>query len=598
MIRGDKKLVFIVTCVLLIISVRMHADLRDYVVVLKPVVSSANKTNLSRIADYYEEQHEISLANAFRLLSQGSNGTGFIITDKYGENFILTSSQVVAHAESVNAEVRKSDGTLVQFKNCPVVLLHDELNLAVLQFPNKERIFSDGFRIDTGVKRDGLEVWAAGYPHLLGKPSWQFAKGIITNRQAKISEIMDPDLSFLIQHSINIDTGYSGSPLLVKDNRSAIGYSVIGVNMWLTGAKENAYYAIPAENITHTLERLKQVEKIKDDVRVQKQSLVDICISFAQELKNPQPNPYTIKKYISYVFADESGLQSFISVLNLSSIQETKEWQQDFLFCSPVEIMRKAIFMLFWYRVHNQNQEIEVRFKEINFADEQNFMQNTRIRTIFEINGEDKEIVWLYESGKWYIADTKLEQIDKAYGKDTPLVADDKDRVQSSHSRGLGFGVMGNLFIEDINPSGEIGIIVDIPIIPFLSMSCGINYCISETAGLVLSDTNHLQIPLLIKAEYIFDFGDPDALFNLGPFFAAGFAYEILVPYQDDFSLAENQNVVFLVKPGVEVEYKPFSFSLYVILMKELIHSWSNTLDMPNFVELAYFGFGVKYNFH
>jgi len=224
----------------------------------------------------------------------------------------------------------------------------------------------------------------------------------------------------------------------------------------------------------------------------------------------------------------------------------------------------------------------------------------SRIRTIFKIDGHEREIVWAYESGQWRIVTIKLTQIDKAYGKDTPIVAA-KDTHQSKHTRGLGIGIMGYIFIKGIAPSGEIGFLIDIPIIPFLYISTGINYCIAyESPQSIYGGYyyNHLQIPLLLKAEYIFDFGDPDALFNLSPFLAIGLAYEILFPYHDDLASYDNQNLVFLIKPGVEVEYKPLSFGFYIILMKELNKDWNGTFYMPNFVELAYYGLYVKYNFH
>jgi len=124
---------------------------------------------------------EERLALIFRSFAQGGHGSGFIITDRNGENYIITNSHVVAHVEKVNVEILKYDGTSQLYVNCPILYIDDEIDLAVLQFPNKEKIFSQGIKIDSKLKKDGTEVWSAGYPGLLGRPSWQFAKGNITN---------------------------------------------------------------------------------------------------------------------------------------------------------------------------------------------------------------------------------------------------------------------------------------------------------------------------------------------------------------------------------------------------------------------------------
>ncbi len=39
------------------------------------------------------------------------------------------------------------------------------------------------------VPPDGTEVWTAGYPGLLGKPSWQLAKGVFSNRRVVVEDL-------------------------------------------------------------------------------------------------------------------------------------------------------------------------------------------------------------------------------------------------------------------------------------------------------------------------------------------------------------------------------------------------------------------------
>ena len=91
---------------------------------------------------------------------------------------------------------------------------------------------------------------------------WQFAKGVVTNSSAKINDLLDSNISSLIQHSAQIDSGNSGGPLLIKSSNK-IGYSVVGINTWKAFYRDSTNFAIPSSVIKSMIERINQ--EVDDD---------------------------------------------------------------------------------------------------------------------------------------------------------------------------------------------------------------------------------------------------------------------------------------------------------------------------------------------
>jgi hypothetical protein len=528
------------------------------------------------------------MAEIFRSFAQGGHGSGFVITDSSGENYIITNSHVVAHAEKVNVEIQKYDGTIKTYTSCPIVYLDDELDLAVLRFPNKEKVFKEGFIVDSRLQVDGTEIWAAGYPGLLGKPGWQLTKGTISNQQAQIEEMIDPKVSYIIQHTASIDPGNSGSPLLLKDNKSPIGYRVIGVNTWTVGGRQNAFFALPAKNITLVLERMKKAEHRKADPQAHKESLKRICKILASELGSEHPNFNKVRQYVSYTFVDEVGLESFSSILKVSDDKEREEWEDYFFLYSPIEAMRSAIYVLLWNTVRRDDEKVQVEFKEINFADEETFMQNQRIRTIFKINNQEREIVWSYESGEWRIVNMKLTQIDRAYDKESPITAG------KSSEKGVGIGISGSVYVPETQILSKIGIFVDIPLFPFINIIPGFNYVfhMDYRSSAASEDSDWVELYALFKTGYVFDFDSDSSGFFISPFIAIGTGVNYL--------LKEGSPAVipFIIQTGVEIGFSHFSLGLYVMYNTPLIDpqydDWYAIFYKYSF---PYLGVFVKYYF-
>ena len=156
-----------------------------------------------------------------------AHGTGWVIVDNDGLNYLVTNRHVVIGAEKVNVYQESQDGTRRAFMDCPILYVDSQMDLAICQFPGAQKLFRAGFPLDTRVEKDLTEVVAAGFPGFGGKPLWQVSVGTITNSQARI----DPAYSYLIQHSAPIDPGNSDSPV-AQDVNQHISYAIVGEKGW------------------------------------------------------------------------------------------------------------------------------------------------------------------------------------------------------------------------------------------------------------------------------------------------------------------------------------------------------------------------------
>ena len=92
------------------------------------------------------------------------SGSGFVYVAKDGTNYIVTNRHVVAQADSVTLEFEKPDGSQTVFKNCPIVAVGQDIDLALVALPATAHPFAAGLDFAPAIPEDGAEVWTAGYP--------------------------------------------------------------------------------------------------------------------------------------------------------------------------------------------------------------------------------------------------------------------------------------------------------------------------------------------------------------------------------------------------------------------------------------------------
>jgi hypothetical protein len=374
------------------------ADIRNYIVFIKPVFSEITKTHFNQLADYFDKHNRNELAHTYRNFIEHGHVSGFIVSDRSGEIFIITSSFLLTYAEQV--EVMKYDGDSKSYHNCPILFIDETHNLAVLQFPGKEKDCADGLKICTHLRIKTQAVWSAGFSGITTAPIWKMTKGKLIDQYVRIQQLIDPKASYIMIHTSMVDPGNSGGPLLIKD-WSRLDYSVIGVNIWMP--YNQCFLTIPAENIKTVLAKAKQAENMKLDYKARKQSLEIVCNMFVAELTSGYPDITKVGSYISYELTSTTGFSDFNSILAVCEKYKAEKWMDYFLHYSPLKAMRSAVFMLIWHNIHTARKETEIIFKSIIYTHEKEFIEKDSIRTLFEINGREKEITWIFENGTWKI---------------------------------------------------------------------------------------------------------------------------------------------------------------------------------------------------
>jgi hypothetical protein len=381
------------------------------------------KNMFMKLADQFKDNQD--LVDFFTGWATGNRyGTGWVFVDNDGSNYILTNRHVAEQAERIDFTLEDENGSTRGFKNCPILYIDKDIDLAVAQFPKQENVFQRSFALNMDKQPDGKQVFSAGYPGLLREgSSWQLAPGAITNFQARIPEFIDPEISTTIQHSAPIDHGSSGGPLLLPNDKSPLGFDVVGVNTAI--ARENTFLAIPSKAIRMVLDNAKRAKTIRASQRELTSQLEKDCNILADELATETPSAKRLMSYISYAFVGTEDLGWSCFTLYLSSFSNKqdrdallKEFEND-----PIGVMREAVFYAFIMEMQLRAKVAGVAdlssfsFQRINSADVQNIKSDASgqvpaTKTWFNLGGTTRvELSWVFEYGDWRLGYMKFQYL-------------------------------------------------------------------------------------------------------------------------------------------------------------------------------------------
>ena len=222
-------------------------DVVDSVVVVYPDTPEHVRETYSEIAEWFDNANNHDLAEEFNSRATGTFfGSGAIISGTDGESYILTNHHVMGQARTAKIVFAGRGGSGLSMEGCELIASNSYMDLAILKIPWELPEGSIPLSFSKTTVVEGTEVWSAGYPELVGDPSWQLALGVVTNQKAVIDDLVSEFMEYVIQHSALIDPGSSGGPLLVKT--ASGGYSIVGLNTWSVSGRDNTYFSIPAEH--------------------------------------------------------------------------------------------------------------------------------------------------------------------------------------------------------------------------------------------------------------------------------------------------------------------------------------------------------------
>ena len=373
-------------------------SLRDYVCVVRGNLSSENKTFLADLKDSLLRNGYTYYSNYIAAFLEGTFGSGFIWYAPDGNPYIVTNRHVAGNYETVNLSFENEDGSVSEFKEMKVVFSDDDVDIALISLPASFK--KPGLQLSSARISDGDDVYSAGFPGLGGNPSWQFGKGIVSNSSAKIKELIDPEISSVIQHTAQIDGGNSGGPLLVKDSSSKAGYKVCGINTWSAITRQNTNFSIPAATLEKTVKsKFIQKNAVSFDER---------SVSFIKA--SASNDDFTLLvPYISNAMVSSFGEKALKDVLSKAP-SSVRSYVSDVFESNPLIGLRCALSYSVWSKIHSDTERVDV--KEV--SDEA-----TGKKVVFARGESTFESFWIEEQGNWKLSDFEgLKKETKTANKD------------------------------------------------------------------------------------------------------------------------------------------------------------------------------------
>jgi serine protease Do len=376
----------------------LHAQIRDFVPVVRPKFHDDTVAFLEKLSDSMQKDGYYDAADMLKYYAKGGFGSGFVYVAKDGTNYVITNLHVVSQAASVTLEFQQKEGGKTMYENCSVLAVDEKLDLALVAFPDGVKPFKVGLAFSDTTVEDGGEVWSAGYPGLGDTPAWQLGKGNITNAQARIPELADPDLTFIIQHSAQVDPGNSGGPLLLVDKASPAGYTVIGINTWKAVNRQAANFSIPSKAIQVFLKKALTPEAVKAN---QASLLESRCRAFAKTTGKRTEAYKDLAPYVSYAYVGVVGESALKDVLATAPTKIRDDVLDVFVERSPIEGIRLAIA----YTILAKIPEGETSGLSFTAIDGEAEEAKARVPVRFSLDGKEVATAWVREHGLWRLAD-------------------------------------------------------------------------------------------------------------------------------------------------------------------------------------------------
>ena len=384
-----RKVYSLLVVFLLAMSIQAQNELRRKVVVVRPVLYDSSVDFLLGFSDLLMKEGYKEAARFLKDYAKGGFGTGFVYADSVtGKKYVITNRHVVALAQSVTIEFRDNERNVSSYKDCPVAIVDEDIDLAAIALPDNVTVGSLRFADETPT--EGRDVFTAGYPGLGDNPSWQFGKGIVSN-----AHFYDEELSkvggntILIQHTAQIDAGSSGSPLLIQSATDKNEYLVAGINTWKAYARENANFAIPTSDIRVFCKKyLSSAHIAKDDIRQRAETFVGLA---EQDYKEMVP-------FIAYDYIASVAPSQFDSWYKTFPTNVRKDIMRQFR-NNPIEGVRMALA----YAVREKMRTKKISIEPIDNNSDSNTAETAEVA--MKCNGKPATSKWIKEQGQWRLTE-------------------------------------------------------------------------------------------------------------------------------------------------------------------------------------------------
>lgn len=405
------------------------ASLRDSVCIVRGNLSSESVSFLEKYRDKIKSKGYSSYASQIDDYLKDTFGSGFVYYASNGKAYIITNRHVVNNASSVNIQFENDDGSYTEYKELKILAIGENLDAAIIELPSGFN--KPGLAFSTAALSDGYDVWSAGFPGLGDEPMWQLGKGSVTNSRARIKELLDPEVSTLIQHSANVDFGNSGGPLLIKDGSR---YFVVGINTWKAMYRQSTNFAIPSAVIKKFLDE--SVSRSNSSMKIESR-----LEEFKKVLGDKEKNYISLSRFISNEMLSAKAGDIFISALQKAPSEVRSQIVYTFA-SDPLEGLKYALCYDIWNRFHDGENLIEYTFDVTSASDEEN-------KVVFKISEENYTTYWTLYQGRWCIKEVDEKSVAQVQKKDSSANKDNSETTDKDDS-GTPKVVISNPFLFEI----------------------------------------------------------------------------------------------------------------------------------------------------
>ncbi|MDR0638734.1 MAG: serine protease [Spirochaetaceae bacterium] len=207
--------------------------LRDYVGLINQRYHPGIAAYFEKMKADFDKKGKTNAVKAIDLFLKGATGSGFVITDEAGINYIVTNYHVIAQADRLSITFERQDGFRKTYTNLKIIAADEEKDLALLSLAEGDTVVDQGMTLLERPVEESEDVYSAGFPGLGATELWQFGQGMVSNAIARFPKSIDDEtlMGPFIQHTAHDDPGNSGGPLLVVQQNVPAGYAVAGVNI-------------------------------------------------------------------------------------------------------------------------------------------------------------------------------------------------------------------------------------------------------------------------------------------------------------------------------------------------------------------------------
>jgi serine protease Do len=382
------------------------------------------------MADLDKEKKETAV-KAIDLFLRGAAGSGFVISDDSGTNYIVTNYHVIAQAYTLSVTFEHQDGSKKRYDGLRIVAADEGADLALLTFAPGDKPVDKGLAFLTRTLEEGEDVYSAGFPGMGITTIWQFGRGMVSNAAVQFPRSLEDEtlMGPFIQHTAQVDPGNSGGPLLVPQEDVPASYAVAGVNTLSALRRQAANYAIPVGTVQQFIDIA-----LNPQTETRRAALDKQISEFTAGLGlNRAVYPH-IAEFLSSACVGENAEYAISELLG----KAPRTVQDGFIEKCEDSVVEAMGYAVAWTIENDMRGQGVIRagLKEISGSGED-------YTVVFTVNGKDISSRWVWEYGAWRIrtfGETAAGNKDLIAKKETEKKNNEALRTESAFTVEAGFG--------------------------------------------------------------------------------------------------------------------------------------------------------------